>query len=323
MNSSLRCFTVVAETLNITASAKKLFLTQQCVSGHIKRLEEQYGAALFHRKPKLALTAAGKALLKTAKDISVIENSLETELRAIANGETGEWRFGIHAARSRVIMPEVLSAFVPFFPDVRLNIEYAETKQLERMLLDGEIDMFFGINAERHSDYEYWHLMDESLYLVVSDHLLAEHLGRDDARRETLRREGADLADFTAVPFIFTHPISRTQVIVSAFQISNNIKLRQTITVRDHNLHIDLCGNDLGASICPRMMLGQVGEWNAGHPAGDRINIFPIKGLTQTVRLELITHRHAFLPKFALAFRDAFTRAIEQYKSSPCPLPGC
>ncbi len=317
MNSSLRCFTVVAETLNITASAKKLYLTQQCVSGHIKRLENQYGALLFHRKPKLALTAAGKALLKTTKEISVIENSLDTELRAIANGEMGELNVGIHAGRSRVIMPEILAAFVPQFPNVTLNIEYAETTQLERMLLDGEVDMFFGINAGRHLDFNYWHLMDESLYLVVSDRLLAKYLGPEYKRNAALWREGADLRDFTSMPFIFTHPISRTQVIVSAFLVSRNIKLQQAITVRDHNLHVGLCANDLGACICPRMMLGQVEEWNAAHPAGHRINVFPIKGLNQTVRLELITHRHAYLPAFALAFRDAFTTVIEKFKISP------
>lgn len=318
MNSSLRCFAAVAETGNITASAKKLYLTQQCVSGHIKRLEERYGAPLFHRKPKLALTAAGKALLKTVKEISVIENSLETELRAIAEGERGELRFGIHAARSRIVMPEVLASFVPQFPQVTLNIEFAETKQMERMLLDGEIDMFFGINAERHSDYAYRHLMDESLYLVVSDHLLAKYLGKDAPRNRTAWNEGADLAAFSSIPFIFTHSISRTQQIVAAFLVSHNIHLRQTITVRDHNLHISLCANDLGACICPRMMLGPVDAWNASHPVGSRINIFPIKGLNQTVRLELITHRHAFLPTFTRAFCDAFSTAVAQYDSNPC-----
>jgi Transcriptional regulator len=317
MNSSLRCFAVVAETLNITASAKKLFLTQQCVSGHIKRLETQYDARLFHRKPKLALTAAGKALLKTVKEISVIESSLETELRTISDGERGELNFGIHAARSRVIMPEVLASFVPQFPNVALNIEFAETKQLERMLLDGDIDMFFGTNAERHSDYNYWHLMNEALYLVVSDHVLARYLGTDYERKKALWSENADLADFVSVPFIFTHPISKIQGIVSAFLTSHNIKLQQAIMVRDHNLHVSLCANDLGACICPRMMLGQVDEWNLTHQPGHRINVFPIKGLNQTVRIELITHRHAFLPKFALAFQDAFAEAIGKFKDSP------
>lgn len=317
MNSRLRCFTVVAETLNVTASAKKLFLTQQCVSGHIKHLEKQYGVLLFHRKPKFALTAAGEALLKSAKDISVIENSLEAELRAIADGERGELKFGIHAARAKIIMPEVLAAFVPQFPNVRLNLEYAETKQLERILLDGEIDMFFGINAERHSDYEYWHLMDESLYLVVSDAVLARYCGADYKQNETPWNDGVDLANFASVPFIFTHPISRAQAIISSFLTSNNIKLQETITVRDHTLHISLCANNLGACICPRMMLGQVDEWNASHGVGRRINVFRIKGLNQTVRLELITHKHAFQSKYAIAFRDAFTRAIAQYDASP------
>lgn len=314
MNSSIRCFVVVAETLNITASAKKLYLTQQCVSGHIKRLEARYGAPLFSRRPKLALTAAGKALLKTVKEISVLENGLETELRAISGGERGELNFGIHAARSRIVMPDVLASYAPRFPNVRLNIAYAETKELERMLLDGEVDMFLGINAERNTDYNYWHLMDESIFLVVSAGVLAKYMGPGYAENEARWSEGADLSDFSSIPFIFTHPISRIQNIVSTFLVSNNIELQQTITVRDHSLHVDLCVRGLGGCICPQMMLGQVDAWNDAHDdASERIHVFPIRGLSQTIRLELISHRHAYQPKYAVAFRDAFAEAFEKY----------
>lgn len=314
MNSSLRCFLVVAETLNVTKSAKKLYLTQQCVSGHIKRLEMQYETLLFNRKPKLTLTSSGKALLKTVKEISIIENGLDKELRAISQGERGELKFGIHSGRSRIIMPDILSRFVPLFPDVKLFIEYGETKQLERMLLDGQIDMFFGINAERHSDYLYTHLMDEQLYLVVSDNLLCKYFGEKYKQEKHIYINGVDLNDYCNFPFIFTHKISRAQQIISAFLIENNIKLKQMITIRDHNLHIDLCANDIGVCICPRMMLWQADEWKNSKQTKTNINIFPIKGLTQTIRLELITHKHAYIPKYMHNFCDVFVEVITKYK---------
>ena len=312
MNSSLRCFLVVAETLNITASAKKLYLTQQCVSGHIKRLETQYETILFHRKPKLALTAAGEALLKTIKEISVIENGLDKELRAIAQGDRGELKFGIHSGRSRVIMPEVLAQFVPLFPDVKLYIEYGETKQLERMLLDGEIDMFFGTNTTRHADFSYYHLMDESLYLIISDNLLKKYFTKCARQKIFYSNDSVDLAELCEVPFSFTHKISRAQRIISSFLVSNNIKLNNFITIRDHNLHIALCADDLCASICPKMMLGQTDSLNDMR-TGNRVNIFPIRGLSQTIRLELVTHKRTYLPKYMHTFRSIFLEMIKKY----------
>ena len=40
--------------MNFTKAARKLFITQQSLSGHIRRLEEEYGVTLFERKPVLA-----------------------------------------------------------------------------------------------------------------------------------------------------------------------------------------------------------------------------------------------------------------------------
>ena len=46
-------FAVAAREENISRAAEKLFVSQQSLSAHIKRLEEQYGVQLFERKPSL------------------------------------------------------------------------------------------------------------------------------------------------------------------------------------------------------------------------------------------------------------------------------
>lgn len=52
-------FVALAEEMNFT-KALKLSITQQSLSGSIKRLEEEYGVELFQRKPYLKLTPAGE-----------------------------------------------------------------------------------------------------------------------------------------------------------------------------------------------------------------------------------------------------------------------
>jgi len=315
MKSSLRSFITVAETLNISQSAKQLFLTQQCVSGHIKRLESHYGAPLFYRKPRLSLTLAGEILQKTLKKISILENNLEIEMQEVLSGSKGELMFGIHAARSRIVMPNVLAAFAPKFPNVKINIVYGETRQLEKMLLDGKIDMFFGVNARRHDEYVYWHLMDEPLFLIVSNKVLSIYFDSDYRKRLCQSHAVVDLADFVDVPFIFTHSISRTQDIFTEFIVSKDINLKNIITVSDYSLHVSLCARNLGACICPRMMLEQMIRWNGNSDKENRLNAFPVKGLTQTLRLELISHVYAHRPQYFSAFREAFTSELSTYKS--------
>ena len=73
-------FLMVAEELNITRAAQKAFISQQCMSNHIKRLEEAYSTRLFNRRPKLSLTPAGELLAQTLRQIKRLEDNLRSQL---------------------------------------------------------------------------------------------------------------------------------------------------------------------------------------------------------------------------------------------------
>src|SRR6185369_16737975 len=64
----LRHFVAVAEELNITRAAGRLFLAQQALSSSIKQLENELGQPLFVRDTRrVALTPAGETLLPRAR----------------------------------------------------------------------------------------------------------------------------------------------------------------------------------------------------------------------------------------------------------------
>lgn len=61
--TNLRCFLSLAETLNFTRTAKELYMSQQAVSQHIARLEEDLGFPLFARtRRSVSLTNGGKQM---------------------------------------------------------------------------------------------------------------------------------------------------------------------------------------------------------------------------------------------------------------------
>lgn len=306
MNNKLKCFLVVAETLNINKSAKKLFLTQQCVSGHIKRLETAYGVKLFHRKPVFSLTAAGETLLEALQKISAIEKNLDVELQEIVSGSRGKLFFGIHSARSSIITPNVLATYLPRFPNVKVEVVYGETRQMEKMLSNNELDLFLGINAGRRQEFEYLHLINEPLYCVISKMMLGQYLGNDYNDVINLRENTVDLSFCEDIPFVFTNEISRTQDIVTNFLNSSNITLKNTITVSDHSLHISLCARNLVACLCPHMMLGQMMRWNACCNEDEKLHAYLVKGMSQTLRAELISRKDSLNPNFILAFKNIF-----------------
>lgn len=65
---SLRCFVAVAEELNFSRAAERLNMSQPPLTQHIKSLEHQLGAILFHRtKRSVRISEVGIALLDEAR----------------------------------------------------------------------------------------------------------------------------------------------------------------------------------------------------------------------------------------------------------------
>lgn len=73
---SIEYFLAVAEEMNVTRTAENFNISQQALSGHIKRLEEEYNVTLFQRRPSFKLTDAGKQLVFYGKQIMEAEASL-------------------------------------------------------------------------------------------------------------------------------------------------------------------------------------------------------------------------------------------------------
>ena len=73
MKPAFEAFLAVAEKMSVTRASEDLHVTQQCVSDHIRRLEQEYGVRLFERRPKLQLTDAGLLMQKSLQSIRIIE----------------------------------------------------------------------------------------------------------------------------------------------------------------------------------------------------------------------------------------------------------
>lgn len=84
----IRMFIAVAETGSFTKAAKSLFVSHSTVSRAISALEEEFGVRLFDRDNRVfGLTAAGNMLLPRARELASLAESIESEIRAISNGE--------------------------------------------------------------------------------------------------------------------------------------------------------------------------------------------------------------------------------------------
>ena len=81
-HSQLPTFVAVAELLNLSASARKIGITQTGATQRIKALEQALGATLFTRsRSGMRLTGEGRLLLRYCTEVSSLEGQFLTGLK--------------------------------------------------------------------------------------------------------------------------------------------------------------------------------------------------------------------------------------------------
>ncbi|MGV9676826.1 LysR substrate-binding domain-containing protein [Nocardia sp. NPDC003482] len=149
----LRTFLAVERAGGFTAAGRLLGLRQSTVSGHIARLEQATGRALFRRDTRnLALTADGAAMVGFARDI--LDAQARAERHFAESHLTGLIRLGASDDVMARELPEVLLEFQRSHPGVDLELTVGLSENLEHRLAAGELDLMVGkrLPGERHGE---------------------------------------------------------------------------------------------------------------------------------------------------------------------------
>ena len=104
---SIEYFLITAEEMNFTRAAERLYISQQALSSHIKRLEEEYHVQLFARKPSLHLTLEGEQMVFYGKQILDSDKKMLAAFSDISTNCRGTLKVGISRLRSKVFFPDI------------------------------------------------------------------------------------------------------------------------------------------------------------------------------------------------------------------------
>lgn len=122
-STQYRNFVAVAECRSITGAARELHIAQPALSAQIKRIEEEYGAALLVRYPRyVELTDAGHAFYQAAKTILQIEENTSIEIANLSSNEGGMLRLGITPFMPDLSFRRTLQAYYERYPDVFVTL---------------------------------------------------------------------------------------------------------------------------------------------------------------------------------------------------------
>ena len=320
MLQNYQYFITLAETLNISHAAQKLYISHQCLSRYLKTLEHECGLTLFERKPTFALTYAGQTLLEAFREIERIEKNAAQSLEVLRTGNSGEIHFGITEGRLRIFFPDLLKRYQEQFPNVTLKAVSAPTSEMLDMLLENKLDLVLGGLTRRTSPaLEFKRVMDEDLYLVVSDNLLRTHFPADYPACKEAFANGADLRLFEGMPFTAAHTGFNSRTILDEFLQANGILLNIVYEANQPDLLHILTSNDYACSFCLSMYLPNIRKLNQMCPPDNQLNVFPIKDLTAKNSIFLISQKGKYFPQYTKALIRLVRQMCRDEYTLSCP----
>ena len=141
---SLEYFLIVAEELNMTRAAERLFISQQALSEQIRKLESELNIELFSRGHGLTLTYSGRHFIETATQILSLERQLKNRIDDIHGVGYGELVFGLSYTRGRLILPRIFPVLESNYPNLNIKVVIEPVHTMEKLLLSGAVDIAMG-----------------------------------------------------------------------------------------------------------------------------------------------------------------------------------
>lgn len=189
--SLYKIFYVTADTGNISAAAKKLYISQPAVSKAIAKLEQNVNATLFIRSSKgVTLTYEGKMLFENVKSAFHSISTGEAKLKHIVEFGGGHIKFGVSTTLCKYVLLPYLKDFMKQNPHIQISVECQSTYQTLELLEAGKIDIgLVGKPSSLKSQADslcYMPVMEiEDIFVATKDYIQSQHTS-DILRHSTL-----------------------------------------------------------------------------------------------------------------------------------------
>lgn len=294
----LKYFLMVAEELNITRAAERLYISQQSLSNHISNMERELDVKLFTRSPKLSLTYAGDLLVETATQILDLHSQYLTKVGDINRHYMGTLRVGVSHTCGLALLPDVLPKFRAEFPQVEFSLSEGNSTQLEDELAHGRVDLIICFQPIMLEGITTVPLQDQRLMMVVPKAFLNEQYGdqADEIRARYVR--GAEITPFQDQPFVLIKRGNRTRSIVDQYFSRYYFKPKLILETENTVTTLVMAQAGLGITICPELFLRAL-------PAlmdSESVDLFPLADPSTFSRLVAGYRQDRYLSHFGERF---------------------
>lgn len=233
-------FYIVAQCGNISAAAKKLYISQPAVSKSISRLEEAFASPLLTRSSRgVTLTENGNLLYK----------QLETAFQAIRQGEemisrndllgAGSLSVGVSTTLCKYVLLPYLQDYIAANPYVKVSLSCQSTYETITALENGALNLGLVGESERLESSHLTFLPIREIHdiFVCSPEYLCKLQNQTDNATPDLLSQGT---------FLLLNKNNVTRQYIDKHMLLQNITMEHQIEVTTMDLLIDFARIGLG-----------------------------------------------------------------------------
>jgi LysR family transcriptional regulator for metE and metH len=236
----LRLLRAIREEGSVTRASERLHLTQPAVSHALRDLEDRLGVLLFRRKgKKLAITEAGKRLLRTSTVVLDELQRAEDDLAQFRSGRRGVLRITTECYTCYHWLSGVLAELSRRYPGVDLEVVPDAKEAPFEALISERVDLAIVHREASHPLLVAAPLFqDELVVLVPRDHRLA-------------RKKFAVAADF-ADECLVMHSRPEESVFFTDVLRAGGVAPRRMLDLRLTEAVVEMVRAGLGVSVLAR-----------------------------------------------------------------------
>lgn len=237
---NLQIFVAVADCLNMTNAAKNLYISQPSVSMAVSEIEKEYGIVLFERvSGKLKLTPMGKVLRGYAQNVLEMIEKMENLTREEARSCI---RIGVTVTIGSTIMGPIIAKMKESMPKVDYHVTVANTRIIEKMLMNSEVDIAFVEGQITNPNLEVYEVLTDELVVICAP----DHPFR--------RNESVTLKEISTEPLILREPESGTRAFFEEEMQKAGLNYTVRWTSYSYGAIIEAVKNNLGIGIISKKL---------------------------------------------------------------------
>jgi DNA-binding transcriptional LysR family regulator len=186
-------------------------------------------------------------------------------------------------------------------------------RNLAPKLLNGKLDMFLGIECLSNNDFQVLPLGRDEVFFIATETILQRFAETPEVFQQTIDSDEIDLLNFPNLPFAGNYDGSSFNNLVKRYLDSRNIQQELVFLISDYETQIGLCARSQLVAFCPKTVLGKVIEQNKENAGASQLRIFKLCNMQDSLRIDLITHKKAYQPKFSKEFIRLLQEHVRKY----------